>query len=220
MLSTLTQLPGVPADKLSAADWAMFSTSLPAGYTDAQAAELFYPGREAGTATRRRPDFLAMLGDDDYRKVYEHVAGSRPRLRFVDVQSLLRTSKEDGRVMVQVLSHVVAWLNPDPTRVHDKRDNNKPPLWKDLVPGLRACSEEQIRSGADGSGRRETHRPGPRAPPGSYSRRCSSLYGTIRRRSRAHRRSSTWTASRRPRASRCTRSGSWTRPPGAASLPS
>lgn len=64
------------------------------------------------------------------------------------MQSLLRTSKEDGRVMVQVLSHVVAWLNPDPTRVHDKRDNNKPPLWKDLVPGLQACSEEQIRSGA------------------------------------------------------------------------
>ena len=46
----------------------------------AQAAELFYPAPEAGTATRRRPDFLAMLGDDDYRKVYERVAGGRPRL--------------------------------------------------------------------------------------------------------------------------------------------
>lgn len=148
VLSTLMQLPGVPADKMPAADWAMLSTSLPAGYTDAQAGELFYPGQEASTATRRRPDFLAMLGDDDYRKVYERIAGGRPRLRFVDVQSLLRTSREDGRVMVQVLGHVVAWLNPKPTQVHDKRDNNKPPLWKDLVPGLQACSEEQIRSGA------------------------------------------------------------------------
>jgi len=132
---------------MPAADWRRLSASLPAGYTDAQVYELFYTGQDAGAAAKRRPGFLSMLEDDAYRKVYEHVRGTL-RVRFVDVHGLLETSKDEARIMVQVLNHVVAWLNPSPTLVHDRRDNNKPPLWNDLVPALQRCTEERIQSAA------------------------------------------------------------------------
>jgi hypothetical protein len=147
VLSTLAQLPGIPADEMAAADWALLSESLPDGYTDTHVRELFYPDRESGAAAKRRPGFLSVLGDDAYKQVHERIRGT-PRLRFVNVHSLLRTSKEDGRVMVQVLNHVIAWLNPSPTAVHNRRDNNKPPLWNDLVPALQNCKEECIQSAA------------------------------------------------------------------------
>ncbi|KAL7916946.1 hypothetical protein ACQKWADRAFT_133306 [Trichoderma austrokoningii] len=44
------------------------------------------------------------------------------------------------------MSHVVAWLNPSPTVITDRRDNNKPPLRIDLQPALRHFGQSQLRS--------------------------------------------------------------------------
>jgi hypothetical protein len=108
---------------------------------------LFYPDRESRATTKRRPGFLSVLGDDAYEQVYKCIRET-PRLRFVNMHSMLRTSKENSRVMVQVLNHVIAWLNPSPMTVHNRRDNNKPPLWNDLMPALQNCPEECIQSAA------------------------------------------------------------------------
>lgn len=55
--------------------------------------------------------------------------------------------------MMQVLTHVVAWLNPNPTVIIDKRQNNKPLIREDLKPAIR---ERQltllIRDGNSNSG--------------------------------------------------------------------
>lgn len=44
-----------------------------------------------------------------------------------------------------VISHVGQWMSQEPTKVAD-RDNNKPPLRTDLVPGLRAKYGEEAES--------------------------------------------------------------------------
>ncbi|RSL53423.1 hypothetical protein CEP54_010432 [Fusarium duplospermum] len=61
----------------------------------------------------------------------------------IDVQKLLKTTKEEGRIMMQVLTHVVSWLNTSPTVIIDKRQNNKPLIREDLKPAIR---ERQLTS--------------------------------------------------------------------------
>jgi hypothetical protein len=51
---------------------------------------------------------------------------------------LLAGRKNEGKTISQVMSQVVQWLNPQPTLV-SSRENNKPPLWEDLVSPLRAA---------------------------------------------------------------------------------
>jgi hypothetical protein len=70
-----------------------------------------------------------------YHRLYQLVL-SQPGRRFVDIQALLKTTKQEGKVMSIVMSHVGQWVSKEPTKVVD-RDNNKPALRKDLVPGLR-----------------------------------------------------------------------------------
>ncbi|KAF2463236.1 uncharacterized protein BDR25DRAFT_362954 [Lindgomyces ingoldianus] len=61
---------------------------------------------------------------------------------FADVHSLLKTTKQEGKVMSIVMSYVCQWLNRDPARV-SKRDNNKPLLRKDFLPALREkCGDD------------------------------------------------------------------------------
>lgn len=55
-------------------------------------------------------------------------------ISFSDVYKLLRTTKDDGRMKMQVMTHVVIWLNLDPVSLLDWRKNNKPLLQEDLVP--------------------------------------------------------------------------------------
>ncbi|KAF2474018.1 uncharacterized protein BDR25DRAFT_352496 [Lindgomyces ingoldianus] len=63
-------------------------------------------------------------------------------LGFADVHSLLKTTKQEGKVMSIVMSHVCQWLNRDPARVGE-RDNNKPLLRKDFLPALREkCGDD------------------------------------------------------------------------------
>lgn len=65
-----------------------------------------------------------------------------PDRRFPDIQAMLRTGRRDGKAVSQLICHVVQWVNPSPTKVGD-RENNKPPLWRDLIWPFRAGSSSQ-----------------------------------------------------------------------------
>jgi len=106
---------------------------LPRGRSPQQVQDIFYPpGRVTAT---RRADFLSTLDDKTYRQTCEHISVSSDT-RFPDVCQLLKTTKDEGRIMMRAISHVVAWLNPNPTVVAD-RENNKPPLRRDFLPALK-----------------------------------------------------------------------------------
>lgn len=132
---------------------------MPQPYSQSDASRLFYPTEgEAVNAVslgqledrpRRRKGFLQEASDEDYQRIYARVASSP--LPFPDVQALLKTSKDEGRVMMQVMTHVVAWLNPKPFDVRKHhRKNNKPLLREDLKPELReALRQRQRRSAGD-----------------------------------------------------------------------
>lgn len=99
---------------------------------------LFYPSLSSDAKPQpsnvRPRDFLPAINDDAYHSLYQSLV-SEPVHRFFDIQALLKTTKQEGKLMSTVISHVSQWMNPEPTKVAD-RDNNKPPLRKDLVPGL------------------------------------------------------------------------------------
>jgi hypothetical protein len=58
-------------------------------------------------------------------------------MRLPDIQTALRAGRTEGKVISQVISQVVRWINLQPAVVGD-RDNNKPPLWRDFIPALEA----------------------------------------------------------------------------------
>jgi hypothetical protein len=82
----------------------------------------------------RRRDFLPAITDEVYHELYQFLV-SKPDYRFFDIQALLKTTKQEGKLMSTVISHVSQWMNAEPTKVAD-RDNNKPPLRNDLIPCL------------------------------------------------------------------------------------
>jgi hypothetical protein len=108
-------------------------------YREEDVQGLFYPSLESDAgpqpSSKRRRDFLPAVDDDVYYKLYQFLV-SEPVYRFFDIQTLLKTTKQEGKLMSTVMAHVSQWINREPTRVAD-RDNNKPPLRRDLVPGLR-----------------------------------------------------------------------------------
>lgn len=101
---------------------------------------LFYPGLEpdvdpSSSGTRRR-DFFPDADDGAYFGLYRTIL-SEPGRRFVDIQALLRTTKQEGKLMSIVMSHVTLWMNAEPAKVSD-RDKIKPAMRKDIVPALQA----------------------------------------------------------------------------------
>ena len=147
MLRTLSQLPGDAANTVDAADWKRMSDLLPADRNDTHIQELFYPGQVAATisaTTRRRANFLIALDNRSYWDMYDYILKT-PRLRFPDIHRLTRLSKVEGRVLHLLISNVVGLLNPEPTEIFDRRDNNKPPLRNDLIPALQHCSAQFVR---------------------------------------------------------------------------
>ena len=120
-------------------DWNKLA-GLPHRPTVQDVQELFYPGLgpniKPSSTTKRKRDFLINATDDAYFLFYQSVLSQLER-RFIDIQALLKTTKQDGKLMSIVMSHVVQWINPEPKKVVD-RDNNKPQLRKDLIPALRA----------------------------------------------------------------------------------
>lgn len=88
----------------------------------------------------RAKGFLTALDHHQYYAAYRFVL-EHPEQNFVDIQSLLRAGRTDGKIVSQVMSHVVRWVNTKPTEVKAS-ENNKPPIWKDLVPILKITSDE------------------------------------------------------------------------------
>lgn len=121
------------------ADWNKLA-SLPRVRSVHDVRGLFYPGLEPDVephpSDTRRQDFFLNISDDAYFQLCLSVL-SKPARYFIDIQALLKTSKQEGKLMSIVLSHVGHWLNQELEKVSD-RDNNKPALRKDLVPALRA----------------------------------------------------------------------------------
>ena len=99
--------------------------------------ECFYPSREGKPriGSHRPQGFLSAFTDEEYKDTYRFLVDDSS-ITFPDVRALLRTSKEEGRMMIQVLTHVVIWLNPKPTAVLDRRRKNKKLLREDLVTEL------------------------------------------------------------------------------------
>jgi hypothetical protein len=118
-------------------DWNQL-VKLPSQYSREDVWDLFYPGLQPGSvpqpSSHRQRDFLSTIDEGTYYKLC-HFLGSEPAYCFLDIQALLKTTKQEGKLMSTVISHVCQWLNKEPTKVAD-RDNNKPLLRKDLVPGL------------------------------------------------------------------------------------
>jgi hypothetical protein len=112
--------------------------SLPHNRTTEDIQRLFYPESEGNTEMNipelRRQDFFPTADNKVYEKLYEFTL-SRPDLSFPNIHSLLKTTKQEGKVMSIVMSHVGQWLNRNPAKVAE-RDSNKPPLRNDLIPAL------------------------------------------------------------------------------------
>ncbi|KAI9148688.1 hypothetical protein HJFPF1_10729 [Paramyrothecium foliicola] len=99
---------------------------------------LFYPekqSRRGETTRQRRPDFLVSLDDDAFREVYDFLA-NRLETKFSSIRRLTCLSSQDGRLLAQVLDHVIDWLGLERTPAANRRDNKKPLYRRDLVPSL------------------------------------------------------------------------------------
>jgi hypothetical protein len=147
-MNTVATLPGDAAKVMQRSDWAILSKSLPAERTELQVHKLFYPSESTLRITpsaKRRRYFLTGYDDNGYWEVYQHILLS-PDLCFPDLDRITRLSKEDGKILFLVMSHVVTWLNPSPTVITDRRDNNKPSLRIDLQPALQHFGKSQLRS--------------------------------------------------------------------------
>ncbi|KAK7592398.1 hypothetical protein V3481_007017 [Fusarium oxysporum f. sp. vasinfectum] len=153
VLQTLSQLPGDAANEVELADWKMMSEFLGLTRTNDQIRTLFYPPSSSSSSslssattrsTKRRPGFLTAIDDARYEEIYSRILMTS-RLRFTNIHRLISLSKDDGKVLFQVMNHVVAWLNATPTTISNQRDNNKPPLRADIVATLNHCSDRVVR---------------------------------------------------------------------------
>jgi hypothetical protein len=148
----------VPSDVILLDDWEALADLLPSGYTEdavdhilsRQWEELLPTATaEAGAAEKSKKGkapgnkgfLFAGLGDEQLLQLVEAIkrAGCPP---FVRLKLTLEIRKSDGKALSQIISHVVAWVNPRPSDVK-RTGNNKPPLCKDLEPAFRA-----VHSGA------------------------------------------------------------------------
>lgn len=145
----------VPSDVILLDDWEALANLLPHGYTEAEVGRvLSRQGEEVLTAAveaeaeagvperqkKGRPPgnegfLLAGLSDEQLLQLVEGIkrAGRPP---FVHLKPTLEIRKTDGKALSQIMSHVVAWVNPRPSDVK-RTGNNKPPLCKDLEPAFR-----------------------------------------------------------------------------------
>ncbi|TWU71552.1 hypothetical protein ED733_003002 [Metarhizium rileyi] len=121
-LATLAELPCDAITIITKDDWAKLANALNrSNYTQSHVVDLFYP----------------TYGDHVRRPEIVISPGSSP-LCFPDVEHLLKTmSKDRGKIMKQVMKHVVRWVNNHPTESVDGRDSNKSLLREDLKPILR-----------------------------------------------------------------------------------
>jgi hypothetical protein len=129
------------------ADWNQLA-GLPRVRSVDEVQSLFYPSIEPSVecypSDTRRRDVFPNIDDDVYFNLCQSVL-YEPGRRFMDIQALLKTTKQEGKLISAVMSHVRQWLTKEPKKVSD-RDNNKPALRKDLVPALRANYSDEANN--------------------------------------------------------------------------
>ena len=139
VIEITSELQGQHGVDVQLADWNKLA-NLPRVRTVHEVWALFYPGLDPGidsySSVARRRDFFPDADDTAYAGLCQTVV-SEPGRRFINIQAFLKTTKQEGKLMSTVLSHVTLWMNAEPAKVSD-RDNNKPALREDLVPALRA----------------------------------------------------------------------------------
>lgn len=97
--------------------------------------QLFFRDQKDSQAPSRARGFLGDLNDDEYQEMYDMVREDLT-VDFPDVHALLKTSKQDGKTMSVIMTHVGQWLNQTPF-LATARGGNKPQLRDDLLPALR-----------------------------------------------------------------------------------
>lgn len=99
--------------------------------------QLFYfkwNGRPTAPKLRTQ-GFLTTVEDEVYDKLYDLMLEDDD-LIFPDIHGLLKTTKQEGKVMSLVVMHVGHWLNRDLVKAGE-RESNKPQLRMDFLPALR-----------------------------------------------------------------------------------
>lgn len=139
VMEITSELQGQHGVDVQLADWNKLA-DLPRVRTAHEVWALFYPGLnpdvDSYSSVARRRDFFPDADDTAYAGLCQAIV-LQPGRRFIDIQALLKTTKQEGKLMSTVMSHVTLWMNAEPEKVSD-RDNNKPALREDLVPALRA----------------------------------------------------------------------------------
>lgn len=138
VLDSISQLVGDNLESIRVADWNILAQLSPSR-SAADVQRIFFPHApvevladpKINDSLHRRPKFLAAVDDTAYQQIYQKVLGST-NLCFPDFQGILRVGRHQGKVMSQVMNHVVHWLNANPTKVSD-RDPNKPQLWQNFL---------------------------------------------------------------------------------------
>lgn len=93
---------------LQLADWNKLA-SLPRERSVHDVREFFYPGLETDVEPyptgRRRRDLFLDISDETYFSLYRWVL-LEPARQFIDVYALLKTTKQEGKLMSMIMSHV------------------------------------------------------------------------------------------------------------------
>ena len=101
--------------------------------------QLFYAGSsltpDQVDPTCRTKNLFVDLEPSHYNSLCFFIM-EEPHLAFPDVHRLLKTTKQEGKVMSTILTHVGQWLNRQPFRASE-RFRQKPALREDFVPALR-----------------------------------------------------------------------------------
>jgi hypothetical protein len=144
VMEITSELHGQHGVDIQLADWNKLA-GLPRMRSVHDVRELFYPGLEPDvdpySSGARRRDFFPNADNGAYLNLYRSVLSELGR-QFIDIQALLKTTKQEGKLMSMVMSHVSHWMNAEPEKVSE-RDNNKPALRKDLVAALRVrCGDK------------------------------------------------------------------------------
>jgi hypothetical protein len=66
---------------------------------------------------------------------------------FPDIEAILNRGQKEGPIVSQVISQVVQWINPKPTVV-GTRENNNPPYWRDFMPALEGMPRAEAERAA------------------------------------------------------------------------
>jgi hypothetical protein len=97
---------------------------------------LFYPKHRGAAAVNEKSPcpagFLEHLDDDAYFSFCEYIADHGRQFNFANPQEVFKSINAHGKTMQLVMTHVMMWLNDEPTKVNH-RESNKPPLVDDLV---------------------------------------------------------------------------------------